>query len=84
MDSLLNTRDPVFGYPIVLMVKPLTFYILLALPYILAGLGLLMLVFTLLAWTRRYWGLASRLHYSLLAFSGLSVLWAMWYWKLLF
>ncbi len=84
MDSLLSTKDPVFGYPIVLIDKPPTFYILMVLPYILAGLGLLMLVFTLLAWTRRYWGWASRLHYSLLAFSGLSVLWAMWYWKLLF
>ena len=84
MDTLLSTRDPVFGYPIVLLDKPPTFYILMALPYILAGLGLLMLVFTLLAWTRRYWGWASRLHYSLLAFSGLSVLWAMWYWNLLF
>jgi CubicO group peptidase (beta-lactamase class C family) len=84
MDTLLNTRDPVFGYPIVLIDKPPTFYILIVLPYILAGLGLLMLIFTLLAWSRRYWGWASRLHYSLLAFSGLSVLWAIWYWKLLF
>ncbi len=84
MDSLLNTRDPAFGYPIVLMVKPVIFYILMVLPYILAGLGLLMLVFTLLAWTRRYWGWASRLHYSFLALSGLVVVWAMWYWKLLF
>ena len=84
MDTLLSTRDPVFGYPIVLLDKPPTFYIIMALPYILAGLGLLMLVFTLLSWSRRYWGWASRLHYSLLAFSGLSVLWAMWYWNLLF
>ena len=43
-----------------------------------------MLVFTVLAWTRRYWGWASRLHYSLLALSGLIVVWALWYWNLLF
>jgi CubicO group peptidase (beta-lactamase class C family) len=84
MDSLLSSRDPVFGYPIVLMVKPPTFYILMVLPYILAGLALLMLIFALLAWTRHYWGWASRLHYSLLALSGLAVVWAMWYWNLLF
>jgi CubicO group peptidase (beta-lactamase class C family) len=84
MDSLLSTRDPVFGYPVVLMAKLPTFYIMMVLPYILAGLALLMLIFALLAWTRRYWGWASRLHYSLLALSGLAVVWAMWYWNLLF
>jgi hypothetical protein len=84
MDVLLKSRDPVSGYPVVLMDKPLTFYILMALPYILAGLGVLMLVFAVLAWIRRYWNLVGRLHYTLLALSGLSVLWGVWYWNLLF
>jgi CubicO group peptidase (beta-lactamase class C family) len=84
IDSLLSTRDPVFGYPVVLMAKLPTFYIMMVLPYILGGLALLMLIFALLAWTLRYWGWASRLHYSLLALSGLAVVWAMWYWNLLF
>jgi CubicO group peptidase (beta-lactamase class C family) len=84
MDSLLSARDPLFGYPVILLAKPPTFYILMMLPYILAGLTLLMLVFALLAWTRRYWGWASRLHYSLLALLGLAVVWAIWYWNLLF
>ena len=84
LDSLLNSRDPVFGYPIVLMDKPLTFYILMGLPYILAGLGVLMLVFAVLAWIRRYWNLVDRLLYTLVALSGLAVLWGMWYWNLLF
>jgi len=84
LDSLLKSKDPVFGYAVVLLDKPLTFYILLALPYVLLGLGLLMLVFTLLAWARRYWSLVGRVHYTVLAVSGLSVLWGMWYWNLLF
>ena len=84
VDTLLNTRDPVFGYPVVLLSKPPTFYILMALPYILAGLGLLMLVFTFLAWTRRYWGWGGRLHYTLLTVLALPVLWALSYWNLLF
>jgi hypothetical protein len=67
-----------------LMAKLPTFYIMMVLPYILGGLALLMLIFALLAWTLRYWGWASRLHYSLLALSGLAVVWAMWYWNLLF
>jgi hypothetical protein len=84
MDFLLKSKDPVVGYPVVLMDKPLTFYILMVLPYILAGLGVLMLVFAVLAWIRRYWTLVGRLHYTLLALSGLSVLWGVWYWNLLF
>jgi CubicO group peptidase (beta-lactamase class C family) len=84
IDLLLKSRDPVFGYPVVLMDKSLTFYILMVLPYILAGLGVLMLVFAVLAWIRRYWNLVGRLHYTLLALSGLSVLWGVWYWNLLF
>jgi CubicO group peptidase (beta-lactamase class C family) len=83
LDSLLKTRDPVFGYPLVLIDKPFIFYVLMALPYILAGLGMLMLGFSVLAWTRRYWGWIGRLHYTVLTLSGLSVLWAMWYWNLI-
>lgn len=84
VDTLLNTKDRVFGYPVVLIDKPPTFHILMALPYVLAGLGLLMLVFAVLAWTRRYWNLVGRLHYTLLSLSALSVLWGMWYWNVLF
>jgi len=83
MDFLFKTTDPVFGYPVVLIEKPIAFYILMALPYILAGLGLLMVVFASLAWTRRYWNRAGRLLYTVLTVSALSVLWGMWYWNLL-
>jgi CubicO group peptidase (beta-lactamase class C family) len=84
LDFLLKSKDSIFGYPLVLLDKPFTFYILMALPYILAALGLLMLVFTVLAWTRRYWTWGGRLHYTLLTLSALSVLWGMGYWNLLF
>jgi len=50
---------------------------------ILIGLGVLMLGFAALGWVRRLWSLAGRLHYSLLAFSGISLLWVLWYWNLL-
>jgi hypothetical protein len=84
LDFLLKSKDPVFGYPLVLLDKPFPFYILMALPYLLAALGLLMLVFTVLAWARRYWTWTDRLHYTVLTFSALPVLWGMWYWNLLF
>jgi len=81
--SLLSAVDPVYGYPILLLEKPLTFNILMALPYVLAALGLLMLAFTLLSWFRRYWTLFARLHYTLLTLLGFSLLWLLGYWNLL-
>jgi CubicO group peptidase (beta-lactamase class C family) len=83
LDTLLKTKDSVFGYPVVLMDKPLVFYVLMALPYVLAGLVVLMMLFTLLGWTRRYWTWTGRLQYTLLALSGISVVWGLWYWSLL-
>lgn len=83
LSSLLSAVDPVFGYPTLLLDKPLTFNILMALPYVLAALGLLMLAFTLLSWARRYWSLFARLHYTLLTLFGLSLLWLLGYWNLL-
>jgi Beta-lactamase len=84
VDTLLNTKDPVFGYPVVLLGKPPIFYILMALPYILAGLALMMLILTVLAWTRRYWSWGGRLLYTVLTVIGLTVVWELWYWSLLF
>jgi hypothetical protein len=84
LDTVLKTKDPIFGYPVVLIDQPPIFSVLMLLPYILAGLWLLMLVFTVWAWTRHYWSRGGRLHYTLLTLSGLSVLWGMWYWNLLF
>lgn len=43
----------------------------LALPFVVAALTLGVLVYSALAWARRYWGLFGRLHYSLVALSAL-------------
>ena len=83
LDFLLKAKEPVFGYPLVLIDKPIVFYVLMALPYVLAFLALLMVTFTVLAWARPYWNWAGRVHYTVLTLSGLLVLWGLWYWNLL-
>jgi hypothetical protein len=81
--SLLMITDPVFDQPVISFSRPPLFYVLYQLTYILAGLGVLMLIFAGLGWVRHLWNAVRRLHYSLLALSGLSLLWELWYWNLL-
>jgi CubicO group peptidase (beta-lactamase class C family) len=40
-------------------------------------------IFTLLAWVRRYWSLAGRLHYTLITVAMLGMVWLLYYWRLL-
>ena len=40
-------------------------------------------IFTILAWLRRYWGWAGRIHYTLITAALLGMVWLMYYWRLL-
>lgn len=42
-----------------------------------------LLVFTVLSWKNRYWRVASRIHYSLVAIASLAFIWFLSYWNLL-
>jgi CubicO group peptidase (beta-lactamase class C family) len=53
------------------------------LPLPIAVLALGTLAFTVVAWRRRYWGVAGRVHYTLVALAGLAFVWFMYYWNLL-
>lgn len=81
--SLLTELDPAFGASAVLFGLPPLYYVLYALTYVLAGLGILMLTWVVLSWVRRLWNLVGRLQYSLLTLSALSLLWMLCYWNLL-
>jgi len=57
---------------------------------IVLGLGVLSavltvgaLVFTVLAWKNRYWGIAGRAYYTLVTFAAAAFVWFMNYWNLL-
>jgi CubicO group peptidase (beta-lactamase class C family) len=78
----LTTVDHKLGVPAFTFGEPPLIKFLPFLAYLLAGLGMMMLVFTPLAWLRQLWSLPSRLYYSLLTPSALSMLWVFWFWNL--
>jgi CubicO group peptidase (beta-lactamase class C family) len=59
------------------------FSVLLAIAY----LGILLLLgvwlFTLFAWKDHYWRLSDRIHYTLVALSGVALLWLLYHWHML-
>jgi CubicO group peptidase (beta-lactamase class C family) len=74
---------PGFGVPGVWFGIPPLLNIVLALTYVLGGLALVILVFAVLAWVRRYWSLGRRIYYTLLALLALLLTWSLVYWNLL-
>ncbi len=60
-------------------------YMLIILVLILAASILVIgaVIFTFLAWTRRYWNLAGRIHYTLITVALVGLVWLMDYWRLL-
>jgi hypothetical protein len=65
-----------FGVPSIL--KWALWLLLLAIPLFAATAW-----FSICAWTRKYWSLAGRIHYSLVAVAGLTLLGMLYYWNLL-
>jgi CubicO group peptidase (beta-lactamase class C family) len=53
--------------------------IILAVSILVIGI----VVFTLLAWIRRYWNIAGRFHYTLVTLAMLGMVWLMYYWRVL-
>ena len=62
---------------------PLWFQVALGLPTIGAVGAVAMLAGGLLAWRERYWSVASRIHYTVLALSSLAFAWVLAYWNLM-
>jgi len=48
-----------------------------------AVLTLGLTVFTLIAWFKRYWGIASRIHYTMVTIAAIAFVWFLNYWNLL-
>ncbi len=53
------------------------------LPLLAAALAVVVSLLAFAAWKNRYWSLAGRLHYSLVAVAGLAFAWSLHYWDLL-
>ena len=73
--SVFSNPETVFG------ISPWAQYLFL-LPLPIAILAVGMVVFTVLAWARRWWSLPGRVHYTLVTLAGLTFIWWMVYWNL--
>jgi hypothetical protein len=62
---------------------PSVFKVSLAFPVAAAILAVGVLVFTLIAWRRKYWTGCSRIHYTLVFLAALAFLWLLNFWNLL-
>ena len=81
--GILGDIVPAFGVPRIFFEDPPGLDLLLVVPIIMAFLGVLMVLFTGLAWWKKYWNLPGRLHYTLMAAAALALAWMMNYWNLL-
>lgn len=65
--------------------SPFPSYMVLVLVLILATSILVIgpVIYTILAWRRRYWDLMGRIHYTLVTVALLGMVWLMYYWRLL-
>jgi hypothetical protein len=73
---LWNNPKPMFGVAV-------AFQFVLGLGVLSAALTAAALVYTVLAWMNRYWGIASRLYYTLVTVAALAFVWFLNYWNLL-
>ena len=71
-----NTSE--FGYGI-----PPFFIALPVILLIASGLAVVSVIFTVLAWKNRYWGLLGRVHYTLVTLVALAFVWWLNNWNLL-
>lgn len=71
--SELDYKSPFPTYMVVVLVLILVASILVAGP----------VIFTALAWARRYWSLAGRIHYTLITLGLVGMVWLVYYWRLL-
>jgi hypothetical protein len=75
--GMMMDPEIIYGAPPAL--KPL-----LIIPIALVVLSVCMVGFTGLVWSRRYWTVAGRVHYTLLTLTSLAFLWWLQYWNLTF
>jgi CubicO group peptidase (beta-lactamase class C family) len=88
--SALGNMNPAYQVPDLILGPPAWLGALLWLPKLMAALAFGMVIFLVLAWTgggdaldRPYWGLAGRIHYTLVVLAGVGIIWFCYYWNLL-
>jgi hypothetical protein len=75
--------DPAYGVPRVFFGAPDWFGLAMDLPNVVGLLSVALVVFTAIAWWKRYWTPAGRLYYTVLTAAALAVVWSLAYWNFL-
>ncbi len=81
--GVVGDIDPAFGVPRVFLEDSGSLDSLLILPYLVAAAAAAVMIFSIMAWIKRYWNRSARLHYTVLALSCLGLIWVMRYTNLL-
>jgi CubicO group peptidase (beta-lactamase class C family) len=82
LNLLFVVGNVLWGQPIDFGI-PLIYKVVLGLGVLSAVLTAGALVYTVLAWKNNYWGIASRLYYTLVTVAGAAFIWFLNYWNLL-
>ncbi|CAH8245849.1 beta-lactamase family protein [Paenibacillus melissococcoides] len=76
--------DPVYGLPATSYMEPPAWQIWIdRIPIVLAGLGALIVLHTLLLWWKRYGRFGARIHYTLFALAAAGMLELFYYWNII-
>jgi CubicO group peptidase (beta-lactamase class C family) len=76
-DPLYNLPPPAFG------AQPAWAQVHEFLPLVIAIVTVLALIFAVLSWRRRFWGIPGRIHYSLVTGAAVLLIWILYYWNAL-
>lgn len=81
---LTSEMDPVYGFPKATFgVIPAWSLVLDMIPVLMALLGVGLLIFTVVAWWKKYWRIMGRIHYTLFTAATMILFWVFSYWNLI-
>jgi CubicO group peptidase (beta-lactamase class C family) len=81
--SMVSNIDPAFNVPHIFFEGDETFESILVIPYLIALSTIAIVVFTFVAWLKKYWTAAARIHYTLIALCCLGLICFMIYYNFL-
>jgi CubicO group peptidase (beta-lactamase class C family) len=81
--AVVGDIDPAYGVPRIFFGAPSLLSVVMVVPVLMALTAAAMVVAGGFAWRERYWSLFGRVHYTLLGFMALLIIWLFWYWNLL-
>ena len=81
--SVMLETNPAYGVPNLFFETPSWFAAFMGLPVLIGILGILMLLFAIIAWIKRFWTFGARLSYTFLTLTAFALIWSLTYWNFL-